>query len=148
MSSNLYLGLSWLPKAPAEFVTILKQAEIIPDPGAEFRRLANHALDDNQLGRLGRTIMRAAKKGRSLSPLSPFRLGLLSNGTLDLLVPQLVASAARHGLALECVAADYGQVAQEAFDPESRINTAKPDAVLFALDHRAFPFHLRPGDIE
>ena len=57
-----------------------------------------------------------------MAPLQPFRLGLIGNGTLDLLAPILVASAARHGLALECIQADYGQTTQEALDPDSRIN--------------------------
>jgi FkbH-like protein len=148
MSRDLYLSLAWLPQAPPDFIDALKQISTGPAPGAGFRRLANCALDDNQLGRLGRAISRAASAGQSLAPLVPFRLCILSNGTLDLLVPQLVASAARHGIALNCILGDYGQVAQEAFNPESRINKAEPDAVLFALDHRAFPFRFLLGNAQ
>ena len=84
--------------------------------------------------------------GKELGPLRPFRLGLVSNGTLDLLKPILVATAARHGLALECIMADFGQTTQEALDPASRINGARPDAVLLAIDHRGLPLRFDLGD--
>ena len=80
--------------------------------------------------------------------LSPFRLAVLSNSTIDLIVPALVASAARHGIALEVIQPSYDQVAQEALTPDSRVNSSKPDAVLFALDYRALPLKLSPGDCE
>jgi FkbH-like protein len=146
MSDELYTSLAWLPRAPKDFVRTCQALSADPEPGAGFRALANHGLDDNQLGRLGRAIIKAAAAGRTLAPLQPFRLGLIGNSTLDLLVPQLVASAARHGLALECIHSDYGQTAQEALDPESRINKARPDAVLLAIDHRGLPLHFTAGD--
>ena len=110
--------------------------------------MANHALDENQLSRLGRAITRAVAEGRTLAPLQPFRLGLIGNSTLDLLAPALVASFARHGLALECFRADYGQTTQAALDPCSRINTAKPEAVLLVIDHRGLPLRFMPGDLD
>ncbi|HEY3919324.1 MAG TPA: HAD-IIIC family phosphatase [Stellaceae bacterium] len=132
----------------ASFVDDCKALSSDSAPGPGFRALANCALDDNQLGRLGRAIIKAAKEGRSLKPLQPFRLGIIGNGTLDFLIPQLVASAARHGFALDCIRADYGQIAQEAFNPESHINAAKPDAVLIALDHRGLPLRFVIGDAD
>src|ERR1051326_2363458 len=107
MSGKPYLNLAWLPRAPEGLAASCKALAADPAPGAGFRALANHGLDDHQLGRLGRAIARAAEDGRDLLPLQPFRLGLIGNGTLDLLAPALVASAARHGLALECIQADY-----------------------------------------
>jgi FkbH-like protein len=111
--------------------------------GSIIAQLATHALSENQLRQLAATIDALRDDGRSLAPLSPFRLGLVGNGTLDYLAPLLVASAARHGIALECVQADFGQMAQEAFDPGSAVNRAKPDAVLLAIDARGLP--LRAG---
>ncbi len=146
MSAALYTELAWLPRTPDDFAASCKALADDPSPGQAIRALANHGLDADQLSRLGRVVARAVKGGRSLAPLQPFRLGLIGNGTLDLLVPTLVASAARHGLALECVQGDYGQTTQEAFDPEGRINTAKPDAVLLAIDHRGLPLRFTPGD--
>ncbi len=148
MSAELYTGMGWLPPAPADFGPLCKSAAAHESPGALFRSLAGHALDELQLGRLGRAIMKVAADGRPLAPLQPFRLGLIGNGTLDLMVPALVASAARHGFALECILADYGQTTQEALDPGSRINRAKPDAVLLAIDHRGLPLRYRAGEPE
>jgi FkbH-like protein len=113
-----------------------------------LRVLANHAFDGNQLSRLGRLILRAMAEGRALDPLQPFRLGLISNGTLDLLTPMLVASAARHGFALVCLQAEYGQMTQQAFDPSSRVNVNKPDAILLAIDHRGLPLRFVTGDAD
>jgi FkbH-like protein len=110
--------------------------------------LANHGLDENQLSRLGRAITKAAMERRSLAPLQPFRLGLLGNGTLDLLPAILVASAARYGFVLECVRGEYGQTMQEAFDPLSRINMTRPDAVLLALDYRGLPLRFLAGNAQ
>ncbi len=143
---ELYTGLVWLQPPPADFSAQCKAVATQEGPGALFRSLANHALDVNQLSRLGRAIKSAMAAGRKLEPLQSFRLGLIGNGTLDLMIPALVASAARHGFALECVLADYGQTTQEALDPVSRINAAKCDAVLLVIDHRGLPLRLRAGE--
>ncbi len=81
--------------------------------------------------------------GRNLASLTPFKLGILGNATLEPLVPALIATALRHGIDLECVGADYGLTLQEALSPDSAVNRAQPDAVLLAIDHRGLP--LRPG---
>ena len=90
--------------------------------------------------------MKARAGGPSLAPLTPFRLGLISNATSHFVVPALVASAARHGIALECIEADYDQVMQAALCADSPINQAQCDAVLVALDYRALPLQPSPGD--
>ena len=110
--------------------------------------LASHALDLNQLTKLAKVIGSARKNGKSLSPLAPFRLAVLGNSTIDLIVPALVASAARHGIALEVIQPAYDQVAQEALTSSSDVNRSKPDAVLFAFDYRALPLKLSPGNPE
>ena len=97
---------------------------------------------------LARVIAEAHKRGLALDPLAPFRLAVLSNSTVDLVIPALVASAARHGIALEVIQPSYDQVAQEALTPDSRLNSSKPDAVLFALDYRALPLKLALGDAD
>jgi hypothetical protein len=63
-------------------------------------------------------------------------------------VPALVASAARHGIALDVVQPSYDQVAQEALTPDSKVNSSKPHAVLLALDYRALPLKLSLADAE
>ena len=148
MSSDLYADLAWLPQAPDDFRQRCRAVAASTQPGPELQALAGHALAEHQLDRLGRTIEALAAAGTSLAPLIPFRLGLMGNGTLDLLVPTLIASAARHGIALDCVRAGYDQVVQDALDPESAMNLARPDAVLVALDYRGLPLRLAPGDAE
>lgn len=148
MSEDLYISLAWLPKAQGDFAAVCKSLATEAAPGQIFRALANQALDENQLTRLGCAINAARKRGASLSPLIPFRLGLIGNGTNDLLVPMLVASAARRGIALECIQGDFAQTTQEALDACGRVNSAKPDAVLLALDHHGFPLRFRVGDAE
>src|SRR5581483_612230 len=84
--------------------------------------------------------------GRALTPLVPFRLGIISNATAHHLSPALIATGARHGCAVECIEAGFGQIMQEALAGESTLNRAKPDAVLFALDHRGLPLRASIGD--
>ncbi len=116
--------------------------------GRELQALARYALDLNQLTKLAKLIGRARSEGKSLQPLTPFRLAVLSNSTTGMIVPALIASAARHGVALEIIEPSYDQVAQEALTPDSSVNRSKPDAVLFALDYRALPLKLTLGDVE
>ncbi|MFZ1084441.1 MAG: HAD-IIIC family phosphatase [Terracidiphilus sp.] len=145
--NRLYAELQWLSRAPQEFSARLKALGNTDGPlGPHVRALASSALDLNQLTKLGKAIGKARESGKSLDPLTPFRLAVLSNATIDLIVPALVASAARHGIELEVIQPAYDQVAQEALTPDSKVNCSRPDAVLFALDHRALPLKLSPGD--
>ena len=117
-----------------------------PSLGSRLQALASYALDDNQLNKLSKVITKAIRSGESLKPLSPFRLGLLSNSTVDFVVPSLIATAARHGIALECIKADYDQVIQEALSSRLHHQSgSKPDAVLIAIDYRALPLKCQLG---
>lgn len=149
--NKLYTELQWLPRAPQDFSERLKSlGNSTGSIGRDLQALALHALDLNQLTKLAKVIgkTRANADGKSLNPLLPFRVAVLSNSTVDLIVPALVASAARHGIALEIIQPVYDQVAQEALTPDSQVNSSKPDAVLFALDYRALPLKLSLGDAE
>ena len=149
MSVELYRELSWLPKPPADFPTCCK--ELIADcgdPGKQIRALATYALDERQLSRLGRAIKSVQLRSQSLDPLVPFRLGLIGNGTLELIAPVLVATAARHGFALECIMGGYDQFLQDALQPDSTLNKARPDLVLLAIDHRGLSLQPTPGNEE
>jgi FkbH-like protein len=139
MSEHLYRDLAWLPPPPPDFAARCRAvAESTGESSRQVQALASYALDENQLNRLAKTIA-ALRKSNALKPLVPFRLGLISNSTVDFLVPALIATAARHGIALECIPAHYDQVMQEALSPTSLVNAAKPDAVLMAIDYRALP---------
>lgn len=147
--NTLFSDLQWLPRPPQDFaerVRALQQSG--GQIGSEVQALAGHALDQNQLARLAKTIQATKTQGKPLHPLEPFKLGLLSNATTDFLIPALITSAARHGFDLEVVRGNYDQVAQEALAPDSLVNRAKPDAVLFSIDYRAVPWQFAPGDPE
>src|ERR1022692_721535 len=140
-------SLGWLPKPPANFAQSCRSVLGAGDVGRQIRELASYGLDENQLNRLAHVIEKGRRQNYSLAPLTPFRLGILSNCTTDLLVPALVASAARHGFALDCTVAGYGQAVQAALAPASEIHTAKPDAVLIAMDYRGYPLVSSPGNM-
>jgi FkbH-like protein len=145
----LYAELQWLPPIPQEFSPRLKALINSPGPlGSELQALAAHALDLNQLTKLAKAIDKARASDRSLDPLTPFRLAVLSNSTIEMITPALVTSAARHGIAMEVIQPSYDQVAQEALTPDSKVNSSKPDAVLFALDYRALPLKICSGDVQ
>ena len=145
----LYAELQWLPRAPGDFPARLKAlANSAGSHGRELQELALCSLDLNQLTKLAKAIGKLQSDGKSLAPLTPFRLAVLSNSTIDFLVPALVATAARHGIALEVIQPSYDQVAQEALTPDSKVNRSNPDAVLLALDYRALPLKLSLGDAE
>jgi FkbH-like protein len=140
----LAIDLAWLQRAPSDFRA--RARALATDPSADgnaVRRLATYALDTNGLLQLANAIAKLRAAGNPLRGLAPFKLGLAGNSTLELFGPALVASAARHGVALELIVADYAQTIQEATSPHSKLNTAKPDAVLLALDFRGLP--LRQG---
>jgi len=145
--NSLYSELQWMLPAPKDFSDRLKALDNSPGPlGLGLQALAQHGLNLNQLTKLAKAIVQAKTDGRSLDPLVAFRLGVLSNSNIDLMVPALVASATRRGIALEVIQPSYDQVAQEALTPDSKINSSKPDAVLFAIDFRALPLKLAMGD--
>jgi FkbH-like protein len=161
--NGLYTHLEWLPRVPPDFSSRLKDMvrRAADEPaGPQIQALAQYALDLNQLTKLATAMgkLRAASdpfggtcrapSGApcALAPLTPFRLAVLSNSTIDFLTPALVATAARHAIALEVIQPSYDQVAQEALTPDSTVNSSKPDAVLFALDYRALPLKPSPGD--
>lgn len=142
-------NLFWLPPKPADFAARLSAAQASDGPlGPDLKQLAGHALDSNGLNRLARALRKARADGRDLKPLSPFRLGLLSNSTTALVGPALEATALRHGLALEVIEAPFGQIMQEALDPQSLLATEQPDAILLSIDVHGVALRETPGDAD
>ncbi len=143
MSGGAYslIDLPWLPRAPEDFRARVQAVEAAAeqDWATPLRVLATTALSLNQSITLAR-LAQKLRRDRPSRSLTGFRLGLVSNATVDFLKPMLEVAALRHGIALEICAADFGQGMQEALDPGSRINRFQPDAVLLALDHRGLPF--------
>ena len=147
--NRFYTELQWLPRAPKDISQQIRKIEAMSGAiGKEVQALASYGLDLNDLTRLSKAIAAANSSGKSLAPLSPFRLAILSNSTVDMIVPSLIATAARHGIALEVIQPSYDQVAQEALTPDSSVNSSKPNAVLIALDYRCLPVKQSFGDRE
>ncbi len=121
----LYSELQWLPRAPEEFsgkAEGLGQFARVPgqrNAGAGVARSGPEPVDETGQGHRQGALRRQVASIR----LAPFRLAVLSNSTIDLIVPALVASAARHGIALEVIQPSYDQVAQEALTPDSKVNS-------------------------
>ena len=135
-----YEDLQWLVEPPADFRALCNALDESSAPtGANIAKLAGSRLNTDQLTRLSKSIDRARSKKAKLSPLAPFHLALLGNGTTCLFTPAMAAAAARHGILLRVTQAEYDQVTQEALDPSSMINTCKPDAVLLAIDYHGLP---------
>jgi FkbH-like protein len=148
MTACLYSELAWLPAPPLDFRQRCRALATSDGAGGrDIRCLASHALSETQLGRLSAAITALSSRGADLAPLTPFKLGLVGNGTLDLIAPALTASAARHGVLLDCVQAEFGQTIQEALDPASEINRARPDGVLLCIDYRALPSLSGPSGV-
>ena len=147
MNTSLYSELTWLPKPPEDFYqqcrSLLASEGTVGD---DLRALASHALDLNQLDQLAAIISELRGSSRSLAPLLPFKVGLLSNANVEFFGTALVATAARHGIALECTSANFDQVIQAALDEKSSIYKDSPDAVLIAIDHRGLPLRTSLGD--
>ncbi len=84
----------------------------------------------------------------SIDDQDAFQLGVLSNGTIDLLLPILAASALRHGVWTYAIGTGFDQVAAAAFDPQYAFNQRRCRFVLLCIDHRGLPFKPCPGDPE
>jgi len=140
--------MPWLKKAPPDFRARCEALDQIPGDRSEaFRALASFDLNESQLTSLSRHIRRA--EGQTTS-LAPFKLGLISNCTTEYIVPALQGTGARYGFALQVVAAPFGMTVQAAHAPDISAALASSDAVLLAMDYRAyFPdYSLRDGDAE
>ena len=135
--------LLWLPEPPDDFrARVRALREPTPESRAAAQQLARCRLDGNRLHSLGQAITRLLG---SANPQAT-RLGVLSNGTSDLLLPAIAVSALRHGVWLEVIGTAFDQVAAEALDPASDINRAHCHFVLLAVDHRGLPLVATPGD--
>ena len=114
MSDELYVNLEWLPRVPDDFNEQLQTATHEKSPGSLLRKLAGYALDINQIHHIAKAIAIAQKNNKDVRPLKPFSLGIVSNTTTSIIIPALLATAARYGFSLIVHEAPYGQAAQVA----------------------------------
>ncbi len=146
--NSLYSELQWLPPSPSDFSARLRRISASEwTSGFEIQSIASFSLNLNQLTRLA-SVMEKKAPSSNLAPLTPFSLGLLSNSTTELITPALIATAARHGIALDLIVPPYDQVAQQALTHDSIINNSNLDAVLLAIDFRSLPLQLSVGELE
>jgi FkbH-like protein len=106
--------------------------------GSRLCELATYQLSDKQSRRLLRRY-RKAKQARTdgqFANLDPFKLAVLTANTFDIVGDVLPVAGLRHGLSLDFTIAPYGQIAQEALDPQSQTNKSGANAALLAIDHR------------
>jgi len=143
MSAALFTHLSWLVPAPADFRQRAKNWQGASDPEAYFRYLASHALNLDQLEVLARQLKLARAANIEFAGCVPVKLAIVSNATADHILPALTATALRHGLLLDIVAAPYGQTMQAAAGQVEAIRDTSIDAVLCAIDAQGLATH--PG---
>jgi FkbH-like protein len=135
------IDFPWLSDAPDDFSSRCRSiGRCGEDHGRQIQLLANFRLNARQSLALSRAIERCRSNNLALDPLTSFRLGVLSNGTADVIIDCLPAACARHGVAVQILSSPFDQVMQQALDPASAINTAQLDAVLVAVDHHWFSF--------
>jgi FkbH-like protein len=131
------VDLGWLAAAPADFRQRARAIHADSERCGELlHTLAIHRVDSVLAGSFNGALNRLRASGTDLSPLIPFRLGVLSNATADLIADSLPIAAARHRIALEVKLAPYDQVFQQALDRDSELHRTSPDAVLLMLDYR------------
>lgn len=132
---------SWLVAPPKDFTKISDQLRLASDDVSDqLRSLASCRLDLNQLTRLSGTIEALNSNNAKLSSLSNFNLGVVGQSTTSFISKSMPAGAARYGVNLRIVEAEYDQLAQSAFDPKSIINSSQLDAILISMDCRVLPF--------
>jgi FkbH-like protein len=144
MTRNIYTDLTWLPRPPQDFSAQVKST----DAGKSLQKLAQHALNENQLNSLAKKFNKLRAASTDFSPLTPFKLGIIGNATTHFVAPAIQASALRHGIALTVAEGHYDQPMQEALDVRSTIHQLQPDGVLVAIDYRGLGLLPSPGNKE
>ena len=132
-----FLDLPWLPVAPDGFRQRCRQLTgSAPHLGATLQALATFRTTPEQAAVFARVLRRLGQSDGALAPLSPVKLGVVSNATMELLADEWPIAASRHGVALTTILAPFDQVLQQGLDPRSQLNAAGLDLVLIAVDHR------------
>ena len=134
-------GMPWLLPAPNDFKVRAKALVNCVSPcEAEVRRLAAFALDLNELGKLGKAVLKHREFFIAKAGYTSLKLGIVASHTMDYLAAALPGTGLRHGLLIDVVLAGYGQAAQELLDPRSDFATQNLNFVLLAFDFRALGF--------
>jgi hypothetical protein len=102
-------GMPWLLPAPANFKVRAKALINSASPDeAEARRFAAFALDLNELGTLGKVVLKHEEFFIAKAGYTSVRLGIVASHTMDYLAAALPGTGLRHGLVMNVVLAGYG----------------------------------------
>jgi FkbH-like protein len=138
----MLLDLDWLLPEPPDLRARLKSATAAlaandaASAAAILQGLAQHRLDLSQLGHVAKRVRALLAADAAAGGLVPLRLGLIGWSTLAFMADALVGTGPRFGLAIDLVEGDFGAPLQQALNPQSRINAARPDMLLLATDAR------------
>ncbi|QGN56144.1 HAD family hydrolase [Novosphingobium sp. Gsoil 351] len=149
---DLLADLGWLRRAPGDFRQRCKQLDsrtggIDAEADAELIDLANHALDLNQLGRLGKLAARRSQSDAG-GVLARFKLGLIGSGTLSLIGTAIPGSGLRHFVLIDVVEAEYGRSLEQAMDPTSQLRSSGLDSAFLAFDYRDLHLNTAASDAD
>lgn len=131
------IQMPWLPAPETSFRNSVKALKAeMPDVGQKIVDLATHRLTNRDALLLSKKLSKLQKSTTKLEPLADFKLSVLSNCTADLILDVLPVAAARHHLNLTTNLGEFGQIMQDAINPDSNVFKDNPDAILLMLDHR------------
>jgi FkbH-like protein len=129
--------LYWLPRCD-DWQGHLARAKRIDDPVDRFgelvrlARFRNDFLLVNRLDQLLRST-RASLGDRATPGIQPFRLAILSDATVDHLLPAVRVAGLRFGLSFDIYIGAYGQYRQDVLSDSSGLWDFEPQAVLFLI---------------
>lgn len=128
-------NLPWLERYSAatypELENVLKKKALIDDN--VVKAIKTCYLNERQLTALGKQL---AKDSSSLNLFAKtFNLGIVSNYNIDLLQYPIMASGLRYDRLFNITMGSFNNIAQEALNPHSELNSTSLDAILILLDH-------------
>jgi FkbH-like protein len=125
------------PAGRSDFRLQLKAAIAEADPRARLDGLAK--LAQSRLGfvetiQLDSALTRGAAE--SIDGYARLRLAILSNNTIDHLLPAIRVAGLRYKLRFDVFSGSFGQYRQELLDPASPLLQFRPDLILLSLNAR------------
>ena len=127
---------SWVVDLPEDFdlhmAEIANAVELGVPIGKKLRWMASHKLKPRDIQKLGAVATANIDNSDIIAPLTHFKLGVVSNVSLDILAPLLIGTALAHGIALTVEFAPFDQASQIASDGKHSFYKGKPDAILYA----------------
>ncbi|MEM7006059.1 MAG: HAD-IIIC family phosphatase [Pseudomonadota bacterium] len=129
--------LSWLPEAAPDFSETIAELSRKDGHGTadDLLALSRTALDLDQLIRVSALLKRPDRTLEGAG-LTPVRLALLADGTMDYLAKAIEATGLRYGLHIETYAAAFGQSFHEVMSDDGPLWAFEPDCVFVAPDCR------------